>query len=58
MPTIPGSAADLPTKKIEHKEQEETIFAIVKGVPTYFTRKDAFTLASLLIISLEADCNA
>ena len=55
----PGSAADPPKCKNETQvNQEETICALVKGEPMYFTRKEAFTLASMLIISLEVDCNA
>lgn len=58
MPKLPGSAADLPSDKVTEPDKvEATIFALVKGEPTFFTRKEAFTLASLLIISLEADCN-
>ena len=57
--TIPGSAADPPKKYIEGDvKQDETICALVKGEPMYFTRKEAFTLASMLIISLEVECNA
>ena len=54
--TIPGSAADPPNKNIEVEiSKEENICALVKGVPMYFTRKEAFTLASMLLISLEVD---
>lgn len=56
---LPSSAADLPKKTIEkEKQSDESIFALVKGVPTFFTRKEAFVLASMLLISLEVDCNA
>lgn len=57
--SIPGSAADLPKEKtFTQSKQEEIICALVKGNPMYFTRKEAFTLASMLLISLEVECNA
>ena len=57
--TFPGSAADLPDfSKQKTESADGNIFALVKGEPTYFTRKEAFTLASMLLISLEVDCNA
>lgn len=50
--TIPGSAADLPNGKKEVNE-DECILALVKGEKITLTRKQAFALASQLIISLE-----
>ncbi len=55
---LPSSAADFPERPVEKPHDDENIFGLVKGTPTYFTRKEAFVLASMLLISLEADCNA
>lgn len=56
---LPASAADSkPENKEQKKMDDGNIFALVKGEPTYFTRKEAFVLASMLLISLEVDCDA
>lgn len=51
---IPESASSIEPKIKEPQEtQEGNILALVKGEKVYFTRKEAFALASQLIICLE-----
>lgn len=53
---LPGSAADLPKgKQVGDNEQYRPILAIVCGEKVFLTRKEAFALASQLVISLEVD---
>lgn len=55
---IPGSAADAKPKSLRNdKEDEASILALVRGERVLFTRKEAYALASQLIISLEVDEN-
>lgn len=55
---IPGSASDAkPKSQRREEEQESNILALVRGERVLFTRKEAYALASQLIISLEVDEN-
>ena len=55
---IPVSASDAkPKTQRKEEEQESNILALVRGERVLFTRKEAYALASQLIISLEVDEN-
>lgn len=50
---VPGSAADEKPSAVARDQQGETILALVKGEMVPLTRKEAYALASQLIIALE-----
>lgn len=54
--TRPGSAADASSSPVKPTDEEKEVMVVIDGAQMLFTKKEALSVASRLIIAVEVLC--